>query len=130
MFAVVRIRLLKTLVSATSRSAGERERTRANAEPCHSCHGYEADGGHRFYGFEKYGDERKLQGAADLERQLVGVRVDRFHPESEPSDSHAVLVSSGVRTGRMNRSTASSLMRSEPCAPSRRALSSPRLIAR
>src|SRR4051812_28026759 len=37
-FVPVRARSLKTLVSMAFGRASERERTRANAEPCHSCH--------------------------------------------------------------------------------------------
>src|SRR6266496_1363855 len=39
MFAPVRARSLKRLVSRVFARWSERERTRANAEPCHSCHG-------------------------------------------------------------------------------------------
>jgi adenylate kinase family enzyme len=39
MFAPVRALSLKLLPASVSDRATERERTRANAEPCHSCHG-------------------------------------------------------------------------------------------
>ena len=44
-FAPVRARSLKPPVCRVSVHASERERTRANAEPCHSCHGSGADVG-------------------------------------------------------------------------------------
>ena len=41
-FAPVRVRSLKAPVCRASVHTAERERTRANAEPCHSCHGTRA----------------------------------------------------------------------------------------
>jgi len=38
MFASVRARSLKPLAFGDSQRASERNRTRANAQPCHSCH--------------------------------------------------------------------------------------------
>src|SRR5215813_8157958 len=39
MFARARVRSLKTACFQCSDRASERDRTRTNAEPCHSCHG-------------------------------------------------------------------------------------------